>query len=145
MFRDIVLILKHKTETMVSSQKKIPVVMQTGGGKNLGNTQMSELSLQKTRWLIYLYSTFLFGVCALYFIVGILYLTTFYQPYSFTAFSTTLCASLFIAWSGVLLIMVFCNMFFIRADKNTYSIITALIAIILFIVLIVIGAWGINY
>lgn len=126
-----------------ANKNKIPVVVQSGAGdKKPGLTQMSELSLQKTRWLIYVFSTFLLGICALYFIVGIIYLTAFYQPYSFTAFSTTLCAALFITWSGLLLIIIGFNVFFVRSTKNTFSILTTVAAIVLFIVLIAIGGWG---
>lgn len=82
---------------MAFLNKKIPVVIQPKKNTTAAaaaKTQMSELSLQKTRWLIYLYSTIVFGVGTIFFITGIVYLTIYYYPYSLTAFSTTLCAAL---------------------------------------------------
>lgn len=131
---------------MASLAKKIPVVMQSSKSLNSNSssnkTQMTELSLQKTRWLIYIFSTILFGIASLFFIVGILYLTTYFYPYAFTAFSTTLCAGLFIAFAGVLLAIIAVNVFFVRTERNGFVIFTTFGAIALFAVLIGIGAWG---
>lgn len=106
------------------------------------NTEIAELGLRKTRLLIYIFSTIIFGISALLFIVGILYLTVYFYKYSFTAFSTTLCAALYITFAGLLLIIIGLNVFLIRSGRNHLVILTTIGPIILFIVLLAIGIWG---
>lgn len=95
-----------------------------------------------TRVLLFVFTGFLFGIALLYLIVGIIYLSIYYYPYSFTQFSTTLVAGLFIAWSGLLLFIVAANVFLFFTKRPQVVVFTAIAALVLFLVLVGIGIWG---
>lgn len=95
-----------------------------------------------TRILIFVFTGFIFGIALLYLIVGIIYLSIYYYPYSFTQFSTTLVAGLFIAWSGLLIFIVAANVYLFFTKRPQVVVFTAIAAFILFVVLVAIGIWG---
>lgn len=108
-----------------------------GGGKGGGG-----LNFQNTRIVNMLFSTVLFGLGLLFLIVGIIFVTVYYYPYSFTNFSTILCAGLFIAFGSVVMIIAVINIILVRLERNQLVILTTFVALVLFIILLIIGIWG---
>lgn len=104
--------------------------------------EIAEINKKKSRQLIYFYSTFLFGLCVLLLIVGILYLSVFFYRYSFIEFSTTICAALFVSFGGTLLILVVLNGWMVRNERHQFVMLTPIVSFLFFSTLLGIGIWG---
>lgn len=104
--------------------------------------EIAEIIKKKSRQLVYVYSTLLFGICALLLIVGILYLSVFFYRWSFIEFSTTICAALFVSLGGTLLIIVALNGWMVRNQRTQFVMLTPVVAIAFFATLLGIGIWG---
>lgn len=107
-----------------------------GGGGGRG------VNFKNTRIVNMLFSTVLFGLGLLFLIVGIIFVTVYYYPYSLTNFSTILCAGLFIAFGSVVIIIALLNIVLVRLEKNQLVILTTFVALVLFIILLIVGIWG---
>jgi hypothetical protein len=106
------------------------------------NDRDEQNSFQNTRLFNYVISSLLFAIGLLFLIVGVLYVTVYYYPYSFTPFSTNLCAGLFITFGSICIIIAVVNIISIRADRSQLVPLTTLIAFVLFVILLIIGIWG---
>ena len=100
------------------------------------------LNFKNTRVVNMIFATILLGLGLLFLIVGIIYCTVYYYPYSFTTFSTILCAGLFIAFGSVVIIIAGINILLVRMEKNQLVLLTTFVAIILFVILLIVGIWG---
>lgn len=133
----------------------IPLLKNSNSGNSIGNknaaannrrkderTEIAELSLKKTRQLIYIYSTLIFGICLLCIIVGILYLTAYFYRFSFVQYTTTITASLFVSFGTIILSLVVFNGILIRSGRYSLVLLTALATFVFFTTLLGIGIWG---
>lgn len=103
----------------------------------------SQTELPRTAYyLVYIMTGLNLCASVLYLIVGIIYLSIYFYAYSFIQFSTTVVAGLFIAWAVLLAIIVAANVFFIWAKRPEVVLLTTIAALVLFIVLVAIGIWG---
>lgn len=96
-------------------------------------------SFIKQRLLIFIFSGLMLAICFVFLIVGIVFLTGKFYAYSFTAFSTTLVAGLFIAFGVVIIAMVVLNVYLIMAGRDNLVGFTTIVNLILLTVLFAIG------
>lgn len=104
----------------------------------------SSESFLKQRLLIFIFSGILMAICFVLLIVGIVYLTGNFYPFSFTRFSTTLVAGLFIAFSIVIMAMVVANIYLVVSGRDQLVGLTTVVSVVLLTVLFAIGIWGLS-
>ena len=110
----------------------------------------------KENWtLIHIITYFIniiyFGLGVAMFVIGVLYLTVYFYEYSFSAFNPTLVAAFFVPFGIVIAFLAVVNIFCLQLKnflKHTCPNITLTISssfiLILFIVLLGIGVWGLT-
>jgi hypothetical protein len=98
----------------------------------------------KQRLVIFLFSGVLLSICILFLIVGIIYLTGLFYPYSFIAFSTTLVAALFISFGSLIIILTVGNIYFVLTGHDKFVGLTTIASLVLLTILFAIGIWGLS-
>lgn len=96
------------------------------------------VSMQE-RIVVFIFSAIMLAICIVFLVVGIVYLTGLFYPYSFTRFSTTLVAGLFIAFGSVIILTVIANVFLVFIGQDRFVGLTTIISALLLIVLFAIG------
>lgn len=123
--------------------KKTPVPVKKPPTGYINSKQSnSDVGLKRLRLLIYLFCGLLFGLSLLLLIVGIIYLSIYFYQYSFTEFSTTLVAALFVTFSGLIIIIIGANIFLALTSRIQIVLFTTIFVLLLFLVLVGIGIWG---
>ena len=107
-----------------------------------GNKRPPSERTSKSAIFFYFAQSFFFGIDILLFVIGILYLSVYYYAFSFAAFSTTVIASIFIAFSVVLAGLVFLNAFAMHNNMQLLLVICSLLSVLLLIALFAVGLWG---
>jgi hypothetical protein len=99
----------------------------------------------KTSILLNLIKMSLIGLGLVLFVVGILYLSIYRYPYSFTVFSIDMMAGIFVAVGVCLVFIAIISLFVIRPDRNQSScLFYAILMILFFILLFIIGVVGLS-
>lgn len=107
--------------------------------RDVDDIDQGQSSFLKQRLLIFVFSGILLAICFVFLIVGIVFLTGKFYAFSFTAFSTTLVAGLFIAFGVVIIAMVVLNIYLVMAGRDNLVGFTTIIKLILLTVLFAIG------
>ena len=93
----------------------------------------------KERLVVFVFSGLLLAICIVFLIVGIVYLTGNFYQYSFTRFSTTLVAGLFIAFGVVMIGLVVLNVYLVSIGRGRLVAFTTILSVVLLTVLFAIG------
>lgn len=100
-------------------------------------------SLKQSKLLVYIINMIFFAFSIIMLVVGILYLSGFRYDYSFTRFSTTLVAALFISFGVIILLCSVLNAVSIHMNKKMFIVmVSSCVILILFLTLLAIGIWG---
>ena len=90
-------------------------------------------------------------ICASMFVVGVLWLTTYFYQYTFSAFNPTLISAFFVSFGVTIAFLAFINLFrlklkkYIKCGFPLCTIATSsFFILVLFSVLFAIGIWGLN-
>jgi len=133
--------------------------------------ERSQFSLKMIQILTTAINTFYFGLGVAMFVIGVLYLTSYFYEYTFSAFNTTVVAGIFVPFGIVIAILALFNIILLQIimcrlrqtvyydEKNNRSTdpnrkltfylaiaiaISSIFILILFIVLLAIGIWGLS-
>ncbi len=133
--------------------------------------ERSHFSLKMIQIITTAINTFYFGLGVAMFVIGVLYLTSYFYEYTFSAFNTTVVAGIFVPFGIVIAILALFNIILLQIimcrlrqtvyydEKNNRSTdpnrkltfylaiaiaISSIFILILFIVLLAIGIWGLS-
>lgn len=90
---------------------------------------------------------FLFGLSVAIFVIGILYLSAFYYKYSFSSFNPTVVAGIYVSFGLCIAFFSISNVICVNTDtkhKYLYLALSSFAIIILFVILLAIGIWGLS-
>lgn len=129
---------------------KIPVNIKSINEKNRNlNSQFetTEIELKvwkKTRILLLAANLIIFSISLLLIIIGIIYLSIYFYAYSFTTFTTTLVAGLFIAIGALSALLTFANLGLAFTNRNYLALSSVAFICVMYLVLLAIGIWGVS-
>jgi uncharacterized membrane protein len=133
--------------------------------------ERNQFSLKIIQILTTAVNTFYFGLGVAMFVIGVLYLTSYFYEYTFSAFNPTIVAGIFVPFGIVIAILALFNIILLQIilcrlrqsvyydEKNNRSTdpnrkvtfylgiaiaISSIFILILFIVLLAIGIWGLS-
>ena len=109
----------------------------------------NENFFNQTRILTTILNVILFGLSIPIIVLGILYLTVNQYLYSFTEFNVNLACGFLISIGALVLILSVVNIVFVNLNLQNETIFTSVIVSIafmtvLFLILLIIGCWGLN-
>jgi hypothetical protein len=105
-------------------------------------SEIDEKINRKTRYAIWAVNALIFSISLTLIVIGVLYLTVYLYPFSFTSFSISLVAGLFIAIGVCVLFLCGFNLILTQKNRNKLVLVNTALIVILYGVILAIGIWG---
>ena len=120
----------------------VPLLRQINNN-SLKNHEENNESGKRSKILIFIINMVYFALSILLLTVGILYLSGFGYAYTFTRFSPTLVGALFVAVGVIVGILSILNVVLMNMNRQLLVFASSIVILILFLMLVGIGIWGI--